>query len=185
MLGPVLLALHGIVARRIDPMKSAVVSLGEVHAGTASNVIPPEVYLHGTLRSFDPQVREQLMAEVERALAVVRPLGGDFRVKFQRGYPAGWNDPTVSDWLAKVSEELVGSAGIRLEPMGMGAEDFAYMSQLVPGAMIMVGAGIDDGVERPHHTNIFDIDEQVLPLGTAILAETARRFLTGELALPR
>ncbi len=185
MLGPVLMALHGIVARRIDPMKSAVVSLGEVHAGTASNVIPPEVYLHGTLRSFDPQVREQLMAEVERALGVVRPLGGDFRVKFQRGYPAGWNDPTVSNWLAKVSEELVGSAGIRPEPMGMGAEDFAYMSQLVPGAMIMVGAGIDDGVERPHHTNIFDIDEQVLPLGAAILAETARRFLTGELSLPR
>ncbi|MEW5961884.1 MAG: M20 family metallopeptidase [Chloroflexota bacterium] len=185
MLGPVLLALHGIVARRIDPLKAAVVSLGEIHAGTASNVIPPEVYLHGTLRSFDPHVREQLLAEVEQALGIVRPLGGDFRVKFQRGYPAGRNDPTVSDWLARVSADMLPSRDrIKQEPMGMGAEDFAYMSQLAPGAMIMVGAGIADGLERPHHTNIFDIDEQALPLGAAILAETARRFLAGELPLP-
>ena len=91
MLGPVLMALHGIVARRIDPMEPAVVSLGEVHAGTASNVIPPEVYLHGTLRSFDPQVREQLIAEVEQALAVARPLGGDYRLEIEQGCPAGRN----------------------------------------------------------------------------------------------
>jgi len=184
MLGPVLMALHGIVARRIDPMKSAVVSLGEVQAGTASNVIPPEVYLHGTLRSFDPHVREQLLVELEQSLGVVRPLGGDFRVKFKRGYPAGWNDPNVSDWLARVSADLLGSAGIKQEPMGMGGEDFSYMSQLAPGAMILVGASKPDGINRAHHSNIFDIDEQVLPVGAAILAETARRFLSGSLPLP-
>ena len=71
MLGPVLMALHGIVARKVDPMKPAVVSLGQVHAGAASNVIPSEVFLNGTLRSFDLRVREQLLEEVERALSVV------------------------------------------------------------------------------------------------------------------
>ncbi len=184
MLGPVLTALHGIVARRIDPMKSAVVSLGQVHAGTASNIIPHEVYLHGTLRSFDSQVREQLFAEVERALSVVRPLGGDFRLKIERGYPAGWNDPTVNGWLAAVSADLLGSEAIKEESLGMGAEDFAYMCQQVPGAMILIGAAIPDGIKRNHHTNIFDIDEQSLPIGAAILAETARRFLAGEVSLP-
>jgi amidohydrolase len=184
MLGPVLTALYGIVARRIDPMKPAVVSVGQVHAGTASNVIPHEVYLHGTLRSYDPQVREQLIAEVERALSVVRPLGGGFRVKFGRGYPAGSNDPRVVDWLSAVTTDLLSHEAVVDEPVGMGAEDFAYMCQKAPGAMIMAGAAIDDGVERNHHSNIFDIDERVLPIGAAILAETARRFLAGEVSLP-
>jgi amidohydrolase len=185
MLGPVLTALHGIVARRIDPMLQAVVSLGEVHAGTASNVIPSEVYLHGTLRSFDEEVRKQLQAEVERALAVVRPLGGDFRLKIIQGYPAGWNDRTVTDWLGTVAADLLGSEAVQDEPMGMGAEDFAYMCQAAPGAMIMVGAAIPDGIDRNHHTNIFDIDEASLPVGSAILAETARRFLAGEVSLSK
>ncbi len=185
MLGPVLMALHGIVARRIDPMQPAVVSLGQVHAGTTSNVIPHEVYLHGTLRSYDPQVREQLLNEVERALTIVRPLGGEFRLQVQRGYPSGWNDPAVTNWLNQVSQDVVGPAGVKEAPMGMGAEDFAYLCQQAPGAMIMIGAAIPDGVTRAHHTNTFDLDEQVLPIGAAILAETARRFLTGQLALSK
>ncbi|NJN96811.1 MAG: amidohydrolase [Anaerolineales bacterium] len=183
MLGPVLMALHGIVARRVDPLKAAVVSLGQVHAGKASNVIPGEVYLQGTLRSFDPEVREQLIVEVERALALARSLGGDYRLKIERGYPAGWNDSTVSDWLSGVSADLLGAEQVKPECMSMGAEDFAFMCQKAPGAMIMVGAAKADGLVRNHHTDIFDIDEQSLPIGAAILAETARRFLAGELSL--
>ena len=185
MLGPVLTTLHGIVARRIDPMQPAVVSLGQVHAGTTSNVIPHEVYLHGTLRSYDPQVREQLLKEVERALGVVRPLGGEFRLQVQRGYPAGWIDPGVTNWLSQVGQDLLGPGAVKEAPLGMGAEDFAYLCQQAPGAMIMVGAAIPDGVTRAHHTNTFDLDERVLPIGAAILAETARRLLTGQLSLPK
>ena len=80
--------------------------------------------------------REQLIAEVERALAVVRPLGGDFRLKIERGYPAGWNDPTVTGWLDRIVADFLGDEAITREPMGMGAEDFAYMCQAAPGAMI-------------------------------------------------
>ena len=183
LLGLVLMTLHGIVARRVDPLHPAVVSLGQIHAGTASNIIPSEVYLHGTLRSFNSEVREQLISEVERALAVVRPLGGDFRLKIERGYPAGWNDPAVAGWLTAVSADLLGAESVKNEAMSMGAEDFAFMCQKVPGAMIMIGAALPDGVARNHHTNIFDIDEQSLSIGAAILAETARRFLTGEVTL--
>lgn len=180
MLLPVMQALHGIVARRINPMQPAVVSLGVVRGGTASNVIPAEVYLEGTLRSFDPQVREQLIAEVERAFAVARAVGGDYRLEIERGYPAGYNDARVSAWIAETITDLIGADAIDRSRTGMGAEDFAYMTQKAPGAMFMLGAAIDDGVSRGHHTPIFDIDERALPIGAAILAETARRYLAGE-----
>jgi amidohydrolase len=179
MLGPVLMALHGVVARRVDPMKPAVVSLGQIHGGAASNVIPAEVFLEGTLRSFDPQVREQLIAEVERAVAVVRAFGGDYRMDVHRGYPAGQNHPEVSAWLARTTADLIGADAIDRTRSGMGAEDFAYMTLKAPGAMFMLGAAVGD-MQRAHHTPVFDIDERCLPVGAAILAETARRFLAGE-----
>ncbi len=180
MLLPVMQALHGIVARRINPMHPAVVSLGVVRGGTASNVIPAEVYLEGTLRSFDPQVREQLLVEVERAFAVARAVGGDYRLEIERGYPAGHNDAAVSEWISATITDLIGADAIDRTRSGMGAEDFAYMTQKAPGAMFMLGAAIDDNVSRGHHTPIFDIDERALPIGAAILAETARRYLAGE-----
>lgn len=180
MLGPVLMALHGIVARKVDPMKPAVVSLGQVHGGAASNVIPAEVFLNGTLRSFDPKVREQLIEEVERALSVVRVFGGEYRLEIERGYPAGYNHAEPTAWLERTAADLIGADAIDRTRAGMGAEDFAYMTQKAPGAMFTLGAAVGD-MQRAHHTPVFDIDERTLPVGAAILAETARRFLAGEL----
>lgn len=182
MLGPVLQALHGIVARRVDPQQPAVLTVGQVHAGTASNVIPPEVFLHGTLRSYDEGVRNLLAEQVERALSIVRPLGGDYRLEISRGYPAGKNSAVVSGWLARTATDMLGADALDPTPPGMGAEDFAYMTDRVPGAMFHLGAAVGD-MPRAHHTPVFDIDERCLPVGAAILAETARRFLTGEAKL--
>ncbi len=179
MLSPVLTALHGIVARRVDPQKPAVVTIGRIQGGTASNVIPREVLLHGTLRSYDDDVRALLVAEVERALSIVRPLGGDYRLKVTSGYPAGKNSPVVSGWLARTATDMLGPSALESSAPGMGAEDFAYMSARVPGAMFHLGAAVGD-FARAHHTPVFDIDERCLPVGAAILAETARRFLAGE-----
>lgn len=181
MLIPVMSTLHGIVARRIDPLHPAVMSLGVVRGGTVSNVIPAEVYLEGTLRSFDPDVREQLINEVERALAVSRALGGDYRIDVERGYPSGYNDETVTGWMNNVITDLVGAQAIDTNAGGMGAEDFSYMTQRAPGAMFMLGAATNDGVYRTHHTPIFDLDESSFALGAAVLAETARRYLKGDL----
>jgi amidohydrolase len=89
----------------------------------------------------------------------------------------------VAGWLTAVSADLLGAESVKNEAMSMGAEDFAFMCQKAPGAMIMIGAALPDGIARNHHTDIFDIDEQSLPVGAAILAETARRFLTGEVTL--
>lgn len=183
MLASVLNALYGIRARRINPMEPAILSVGVVQGGSASNVIPSEVFVRGTLRSFSEEIRTQLAEEVERAFAMARGFGGDYKLKIERGYPAGWNDERVAGWMAGVAGEYLGDSAIDRNRSGMGAEDFAYMSKAAPGAMLMLGAAIDDGVIRGHHTPTFDIDERCLPTGAAILAETAVRFLKGEVKL--
>jgi amidohydrolase len=181
MLPLVLSTLYAIPSRRINPLSPSVVSLGQVEGGKIHNVIPNEVHLKGTIRSFEPEVREQLWFEVERAFKLSEGLGGSYELKFMKGYPAMYNDPQANEWLRAVATDLVGAGAVRNEAFGMGAEDFAYMTQSARGAMFMLGAAIPDGIDRNHHTAIFDIDESVLPLGAALLAETARRFVTGQL----
>lgn len=183
MLGQVLNALYGIRARRINPAEPGILSVGIVRGGDATNVIPAEVRVAGTLRSYSAKVRELLISETERAFTVARTLGGDYRLKIERGYPAGWNDERVAGWMGAVAGEYLGADCRDNSPAGLGAEDFSYMGQQAPGAMLMLGAAIDDGVLRAHHTPIFDIDEGCLPLGSAILAETAVRFLKGQVKL--
>ena len=88
ILAQVLNTIHGIRARRIDPTKAAALSIGIVRAGAATNVIPSEVYVAGTMRSFDDDTRQQLRDELARALEVARAMGGDFSLKFRFGYPS-------------------------------------------------------------------------------------------------
>ncbi|HRW46453.1 MAG TPA: amidohydrolase [Caldilinea sp.] len=176
ILAQVLNSIHGIRARRIDPTKAAALSIGMILAGAASNVIPSQVYLSGTMRSFDDGVRQQLRDELAKVLEISRVLGGDFEMKLWPGYPAMINDVDVARLVRVSTRDLVGAHAImEAEPM-MAAEDFSYMTRKAPGAMFMLGAK-KDGVERPHHTPVFDIDESAMPLGAAVLADVACRLL--------
>ncbi len=180
MLGPILNSLYAIPSRKIDPLSPCVVSLGQISGGSAPNVIPNEVYLQGTIRSTEDAVRTQLWQEVERALKLSEGLGGSYELKISKGYPSLYNAPEVNEWMRQSARDLLGDERVKASKFGMGAEDFAYMAQKAKGAMFMLGAAIPDGVMRNHHTDIFDIDESVLPVGAAVLAETARRFVTGK-----
>ena len=182
MLGPILNVLYAIPSRQINPLRPSIVSLGQVSGGSIHNVIPSEVTLKGTIRSFQEDVRQQLWAEIERALKLRETLGGSYELKISEGYPALNNSPEVNGWMRDTVRDLVGETAVFDTEFGMGAEDFAYMTQQAKGAMFMLGAAPPDGIVRYHHTETFDIDESVLPLGTAVLAETARRFVTGELS---
>lgn len=179
MLGQILNALYAIPSRQINPLRPSIVSLGQVNGGNAHNVIPKEVMLKGTIRSFQEDVRHQLWEEIERALKISEALGGSYELNIIKGYPALYNAPEVNGWMRATAQELVGETAVANHEYGMGAEDFAYMTQKTKGAMFMLGAATADGVARFHHTETFDIDESVLPLGTAVLAETARRFVSG------
>lgn len=181
MLAPILTALYAIPSRRVNPLDASVVSLGQVAGGAANNVIPSEVALRGTLRSKSPEVREQLWRDVEDALRLSELMGGSYELQIIKGYPAMINNPEANDWMRQVTGDLMGTEAVVESRFGMGAEDFAYMTQQAKGAMFMLGAATPDGVVRHHHTSIFDIDEGILAPGAAVLAETARRFVTGRI----
>lgn len=181
ILSGVLSHLYGIPSRRVNPLRSSVVSIGQIHAGSAPNIIPNEIFLEGTIRSYEPTIRQQLQLEVEKAFKLSELMGGSYEFELTCGYPALWNDPGVNNWMRQVAAELIGEEYVQETEFGMGAEDFAYMAAKSRGAMFMLGAAKADGIKRRHHTDIFDIDESVLASGAAVLAETARRFVTGQL----
>ncbi len=169
-------AIHGIRARRIKPIHPAVISIGLIHAGHTTNVIPDKVELSGTIRSFDAEVRKQLSEELEKALAVSRAFGGDYTLKIESGYPAMYNDPEVAEIIRQAGVDLLGEENVFADEAQMGAEDFSYMSQLAPGAMFSLGVKIDD-TPRPAHSPTFDLDEEALPVGAAMFVEVACRLL--------
>jgi len=154
----------------------AVISIGSVKAGDASNIIPNEVKLNGTIRSFDEETRQKLWEELEKALAVSRAFGGDYELMILKGFPALYNDAEVAGLIRDVAEGMLGADGLYPPEAGMGAEDFSYMASEAPGAMFMLGAQIGEE-ERPHHSPIFGLDESAFHIGAAVLAETTIRLL--------
>lgn len=184
MLAPVLTALHGIVSRWVDPGQPAVVTIGKVAGGTTNNVIPSQVELDLTLRSMDDGVRQQLIEEVEQALSVARAMGGDYEIEIYPGYPATYNDPQVADWIRQTAQEMIGEEKVVARGPVMGAEDFGYMSRASKGAMMILGAREPGSRDRFLHHPEFDLDESALPIGSAILAETALRFVRGNFQQP-
>lgn len=169
-------ALQSVRSRRTNPTSASVITVGAIHGGSAHNVIPDQVRIKGTIRSFDEAIREQLHAELERCFSIAKTLGGDYELQISRGYPALHNDPQVVDVLRDVAKQHVGTERVIAGEPQMGAEDFAYMAQAAPGAMFFLGAKYDD-VHRPHHSPIFAISEDALKYGAAILAESALRLL--------
>lgn len=174
--GHVILALHAIVSRKLHPADPAVVSIGSIHGGKASNVIPEEVALSGTIRYMEESVRDRIHQEIKRALQIAETMGGDFALEISTGYPPMVNAPSVVAVLRKTTADLLGEDHIQSGRQEMGAEDFGFFSSMAPGAMFRLGARIE-GDERKHHNPRFDVDESCLPLGAAILAEAALRLL--------
>jgi len=174
--GHVILALNGIISRKLNPFDAAVVSIGAIHTGQAENIIPSKVDLSGTLRYTQPRVQKQIHAEIKRAFEIAKTLGGDYQLNFEIGTPPMINDRKVVNLISTTARELLGKENVFPLQNGLGAEDFGCFSELVPGAMFYLGSMIE-GNEREHHNSRFDINERCLPIGAAILTETALRFL--------
>ncbi|WP_347551515.1 amidohydrolase [Pseudalkalibacillus hwajinpoensis] len=177
LLSSVLPALYSIVNRRISPLETAVVSIGEIHAGSASNIIPDEVRIVGTIRTYSKEARMQLTHELEQAFKVAEALGGRYEFDVEEGEPALRNNPGVNRIIERAATELYPGLVVASGPFGLGGEDFAYIALRVPAAMFFLGCAFEDGISRELHTPIFDIDERCLPIGTAILTKTAHELL--------
>ena len=175
--GHVILGIHNIVSRRLPPFDPAVISIGSINGGQVDNVIPEEVKLTGTIRYLSPKVQELIHAEIQRAMEIAKSLGGDYELKIVEGYPPMNNHPDVIAKLKTVIGELIGMDKIVEPEPEMGAEDFGFFIRDIPGAMFFLGCRIEGDVRR-HHDSKFDIDEDCMPIGAAILASAALKFLS-------
>lgn len=175
-------SLQTIVARGTDPMKQTVVSVCNIHAGHADNVIPDTCELGGTVRTFDPKLRD--IAE-ERLTAIAQrtaeAFGATAEVTYNRGYPATINDHGMA---ALAKDAISAALGVDYvfdgEPM-MGAEDFSYFLEERPGAFWMVGHRNEEkGIVWPHHHPRFDVDEDALAYGIKALVAVSLQYLNGD-----
>ena len=168
-------ALQTIPARRLDPLASAVISLTVLRAGEVTNVIPEEVYLAGTVRTLDKQVRDQMerdIREVAEACAAAHRCTAE--IDYERGYPVTVNHPDETSFAAEVATEIVGAERVdaACDPE-LGAEDFSYMLEERPGAYVMIGTG----PAAQCHNPAFNYNDDATPIGASYFVRLIERAL--------
>jgi hippurate hydrolase len=172
----ILTQVQSVVARNVDPLEAAVVSLCVFHAGTAENIIPQTAQLRGTARSFTPQVRDLLERRLRELVeGIARAHGATARLAYKRGYPVTRNHDDQTSLAVQVAEEVAGQGRVDADmaPV-MGAEDFSYMLEARPGAFIFIGNGDSAGLHHP----AYDFNDEAIPFGASYwvrLVETALR----------
>jgi amidohydrolase len=173
-------ALQTVVSRRLDPTRGKVITVGTIQGGTKGNIVAGRVTMTGTIRTFEPKTREALFAEMERACGVATALGGNFELSILPGFIPLVNDPSMTALVRQVGMDLLGEDSVGEARLEMGAEDFSYFAKEAPGCFFELGGASPRGSVRRHHHPLFDVDERCLPIGAALLAETAIRFLRKE-----
>lgn len=175
----IILALQTLVSRQINPLEAAVISFGTIYGGSAGNVIPEYVDLKGTIRTFEPAVREALKVKMKHLVEnMAIAMGTAAEVTFDAGYPAVINPLPLTLFCRKSLQELLPEGNIPVVGPVMVTEDFAEFQQIVPGVLLWLGTGSKNGgTSRSWHNPDFDIDEAALPFGAAALAKLAIDYL--------
>jgi len=179
----VVLALQNIVARESDPLASAVVTVGTIEGGYRNNIIADEVKLSGTLRAHDPVVRDELETRLRRIVTgVASAYNVEVEIRVIRGYPPVVNDAGLAASFTRYARER-SSLRFADAPPTMGAEDFSYFAERVPGLMIWLGVRSESsGAIHPGHSALFRIDEAALRLGVETLTLFAVGVTSGEIS---
>jgi hippurate hydrolase len=174
----IVMALQTVVSRNVDPVAQGVISITQFHGGDADNVIPQEVMLRGTIRSFAPGVRELLERRVRviaRAVAEAHEVSA--AVSYTPGYPATVNTEAEKQLAAAAAADVVGEDRVdRAVAPVMGAEDFAYMLERKPGAYIFMGGGGGDAAPMLH-SPAYDFNDEALPYGASYWARLVEQVL--------
>jgi amidohydrolase len=178
------LALQTAVTREIDVFDPAVLTIARMDGGTTNNIIPERVVIEGTIRTVSAKTRERMHALVRRVAAgVAMTYGTTIDLEIEAGYPVTMNDPEVTAGVRRLAVDLAGEDRVHdLAHPVMGAEDFSYVTERVPGAMVYLGArpADEDPATAPqNHSNRVIFDEDALALGVAVYAATALDFLAG------
>ena len=172
----IVLALQTIVSRNVDPVDSAVVTIGFVKGGTTYNVIPDALHIGGTARSFRPEVRDLLERRLgELARGIAGAHGATATFEYRRRYPPTVNHAAEASFAVEVAAEVCGPDNVSGScPFSMGAEDFSFMLNVRPGAMLWLGNGADG---HSVHSAHYDFNDDALPIGASFFARLAERFL--------
>jgi len=173
------LALQTIVSRKPHPLKSAVVTVGQIHGGVRHNIISDTATLNGTCRALEKPVRSMIQKEI-RAIAkgVASGLGAWADVEWRDGYPPTVNDPEMTELVRAAAAQVVGEGNVVEQDITMGAEDMSYVLERTPGCYWLLGsANAKKGLDYPHHSARFDFDEESLPIGVQVWTKIAERFL--------
>ncbi len=173
----IVMALQGIVSRNTDPLDAAVVTVGFMKAGSAYNVIPGEMHIGGTTRTTTVENRAMVERRIREICAGAAAMHGvDISVEHRAGYGPTINDADKAQFAADVAAEVCGEANIlRTVKPSMGAEDFSYMLNAVPGAMVWLGNGM---TEQGLHNPGYDFNDQAIPFGVSFFVRAAERFLS-------
>lgn len=169
-----------IVSRRVDPLKAAVVTFGTFNAGYRYNVIAAHAELTGTVRTLDDETRSLIRSELKRLLeGLCGSMGLGYEFEYEEGYPVLVNNPEVAGVVEEAAAAVLGREAVLHPDPVMGGEDFGYYLQKVPGAFYFLGVGNPSkGITSPQHSPTYELDEDALKHGVAILCEAARRLLT-------
>jgi len=171
----IVMNLQTIVSRNVDPQKSAVISFGSINGGMANNVIPDEVKLAGTVRTFDEGLRDSIEGWMKRTVEhTASGLGCKVEFNYRRDLPPVVNHPEATKIALWAAQKVFGEDGIILPTPSMGGEDFALYQKKVPGCYFWLGVGNPDiDAVHPWHSPHFKADEEAFPLGAALLALSA------------
>lgn len=174
-------ALQSIASRNTDPVDALVVSVTQIHGGDAYNVIPDEVRLAGTVRSFREEVRDSVAPAMTRiADGICAAYGATAELSYQKLYPATINSVEETEQAAAAAATLVGDVAINHNPVpSMGAEDFAFMLREKPGSYVWVGNGAGEGGCMLHNPG-YDFNDEIIPLGASYWATLAEQMLPSE-----
>jgi amidohydrolase len=176
--------LQNIVARQLDVSREpAVVTVATIHGGTRKNIIPDQVEMTGTIRTFDEDMRQDVHARIKRiAEAIAEANNAQAEVKIEKAVAPTVNDPALTERMTPTLKRAVGEANVKVQPRVMVAEDFSYFQQQVPGLFYFVGVtpiDQDMATAAPNHSPRFYVDESALLPGARSLAALAVDFLTG------
>jgi amidohydrolase len=172
-------ALQSIASRTTDPLLEVVVSVTQLRAGTAFNIIPPHAWMNGTVRTFDPALWKELPGRFERICrGVADAFGCRAEIQYTRCNKPTVNDPAMAAIAREAAIEVVGAENVVADVRTMGGEDFSSFLHKVPGCFIAIGSRNEaKGLTYAHHHPRFDVDEGSLEIGHEVLLRTARRFL--------
>lgn len=175
----VITSLQQLASRQVDPLESFVFSVGKITGGSARNIIAPDVEMIGTVRTLNPELRDKIPSRMEMIIkGITEGFGATYKFDYNKGAPAIINDDVLTDLLQQTVDNVLGENHYEIINPSMGGEDFSFFTHQVPGVFFRLGTGNrEKGIVYGGHHELFDIDEDALPNGVALLHSFALNYI--------